>query len=71
MRIALYEKQGWRRGESHQKAKHPDSVVKELCERVDAGETRQKVARELGVPYSTARDWHYGWTRDSRGGVAA
>lgn len=46
-----------RRGEGHGRAKYPDSLVAHARELHERGVSRGFIARTLGVPYDTLRDW--------------
>ena len=46
-----------RRGESHGLARWPDQVVETARQLHDQGQRRPEIAKALGVPYDTLRDW--------------
>lgn len=48
---------GHRRGEKHGRAKWPDALVERARELHQRGVSRGFLARNLGVPYDTVRDW--------------
>jgi DNA invertase Pin-like site-specific DNA recombinase len=48
---------GYRRGQRHHRARYPDAVVEQARTLHDRGMSRAGIARHLGVPYHTLRDW--------------
>ena len=51
---------GHRVGEAHPKARFDDATVERARQMLDEGKRVFEIAREIGAPYSTVRDWvHY------------
>lgn len=48
---------GHRIGEGHHRARWPDTTVEQARALHERGMSRAGVARHLGVPYDTVRDW--------------
>ena len=48
---------GHRRGEAHGMARWPDDLVEYARQMHQRGVSRGFLARRLGVPYDTMRDW--------------
>ena len=56
---------GHRVGESHQKAKQPDAVVRKARQLRKDGHPIESIAVKIGVPYWTVVDWMQYKTRRS------
>jgi uncharacterized protein YjcR len=55
---------GHRCGESHQRVKASDDTVWMARSMYEQGFTMAHIARKLGHPYFTVRDWCKYWTRN-------
>jgi transposase-like protein len=51
-------------GETHYTARHPDAVVAQVREMAQAGAKIKRLARDLGIPRRTLRDWVSGSRRN-------
>lgn len=55
--------QGYRIGQDHHRAKYTDHEIEEILNLVDSGLSCYAVAKLLGIPRSTVRDWVSGRLR--------
>lgn len=55
--VTLWDERHYRHGDQHHRARYSNALVERAREMHDRGTPRATVARTLGVPYDTCRDW--------------